>query len=421
MAHRRIVYGITLLTISGCTSRPPQDAIGLRSIATGLTSPVALVESPDGSHRLFVVDQIGVIRIINPDDTPASTPFLDIRDKLIPLSPAYDERGLLCMAFHPKFASNNRFFVVYNAPSTSGGADCDLVLSEFAAVTDLLTALPTTEKIILRIAKPQSNHNGGQIAFGPDGFLYFSIGDGGGGGDVGSGHTPDLGNAQDKTTLLGKILRLDVDSASPYAIPPDNPFVGIPSARGEIWAYGLRNPWRFSFDMVGGRLFAGDVGQDAFEEVDIIEKGGNYGWHIREGFSCYNSGSCSSTGADGEPLIDPIVAYPHQSADGSPHGEAIIGGFVYRGSTISSLAGQYIFGDFTAGGLVADGQLFAGIENADGTWTPRTLPIAGRPGGALNRYVFGFGQDSSGEVYVLTSSNPGPSGTTGEVFKLVPP
>lgn len=345
------------------------------------------------------------------------------------LNSVYDERGLLGLAFHPDFATNGRFFVYFDAirsPDSPAGFDADVVLAEFAvSAEDANIAETESGRELLRVPHPQFNHQGGQLAFGPDGYLYISIGDGGGGGDTGTGHNAALGNAQDKSSLLGKVLRIDVDGNEPYAIPADNPFVDDPNARPEIWAYGFRNPWRFSFDQKGARrLFLADVGQNLFEEVDIVTAGGNYGWRIREGFSCFNVASqgdplpdCVDVGVDGAPLTEPILALGHDDASGRPQNTSVIGGFIHHGQN-AALQGDYVFGDYTATGLGADGRLYAAREQADGSWVQRDLAVNGAENGRLGRFLFAFGQDLKGEVYVLTSRSFGPSGTTGEVFRL---
>jgi glucose/arabinose dehydrogenase len=233
-------------------------------------SPVGLAAPPDGSGRLFILDQIGAVRIVDADGMLLPAPFLNLADRMVPLAVegafSYDERGLLGLAFHPDYATNGRFFVFYTAPKGADQPDefdSESHISEFHVGADPNVGDPASEQVLLRIGKPQSNHNGGQLAFGPDGFLYISTGDGGGANDTGDGHNPAIGNGQDKTTLLAKILRIDVDSGSPYGLPPDNPFLADPTARPEIYALGTRNPWRFSFDSGGAhRLFVGDVGQD---------------------------------------------------------------------------------------------------------------------------------------------------------------
>ena len=335
----------------------------LEQTVTGLTNPVDWQEPPDGSGRLFVVEQPGTVRIIQ-GGALVSTPFLDITSRV-----AFGgEMGLLGLAFHPDFAQNRRFFVDYT--STAGGTRHTVVAEYHASSGDPNLADPA-ETVILTADQPFVNHNGGQIAFGPDGFLYIALGDGGSGGDP-------LGNGQNLSTLLGKLLRIDVDSAAPYAVPPDNPFVGLAGA-DEIWAYGLRNPWRFSLDRSTSRLFLADVGQSDFEEVDIITRGGNFGWSIMEGNHCYPppSATCDMTG-----LIPPIAEYDRSE------GASITGGFVYRGPLISRLRGTYVFGDFISGNI------WGLNEGSPGIWTRSLLLASG-----LN--ISSFGQDAAGELYVL--------------------
>jgi glucose/arabinose dehydrogenase len=416
---------------------PPGTTVALQPVAENLTSPVKLVAPPDGSGRLFVVDQIGLIRIIDAGGNLLPEPFIDLSSRMVSVGIdfgdglVFDERGLLGLAFHPDYARNGRFFVFYSAPPTDqtpAGFNCENRVAEFAVSTnDPNRADESSERILLRIQKPQFNHNGGDLVFGPDRKLYISVGDGGAANDVGDGHTPNLGNAQDKGNLLGKILRIDVDRGDPYAIPPDNPFAFIAGARGEIWAYGLRNPFRISFDRGGTRrLFAADVGQDLFEEVDIIVRGGNYGWNFREGTHCFDPdapgtppGSCPVVGVDLSLLRTPIVDYPHVDPAGGPMGISAIGGFVYRGSAVPELQRRYIFGDFSRGFFVGDGSLFAATEQFGGLWSLTELVIADRPDGRIGRFVLGFGEDDAGEIYLLTSDNLGPLGSTGRVFRIV--
>jgi glucose/arabinose dehydrogenase len=274
---------------------------------------------------------------------------------------------------------------------------------------------------------PYLNHNGGTIDFGPDHYLYLSIGDGGNKNDIGRGHTPDIGNAQDISKLLGKILRFDVDHKSPYDVPPDNPFVGR-RGQDEIFAYGFRNPYRFSFDLGGShQLFVGDAGQALYEEVDIVTKGGNYGWNIKEGTHCFNPQdeehppkSCRKTGYMGEPLIDPIIEYSHPEL---PHGigEVVVGGYVYRGENIPELAGRYVFADWSRSEEQADGTLLIAKPRDNGLWNIQELRVAGSSDGRLHQFIVGFGQDAAGEVYVLTKNTLGPTGSTGKIYKLAPP
>lgn len=415
------------------SAAPASLTVALRLIADGFTSPVALVAPPDDTPRLFVVDQIGRVYILDETGTRLPDPFLDITDRLVALMNTFDERGLLSLAFHPRYADNGRFFVAYNAPPgprTPADFDSVLRISEFhVADDDPDRADPDSERIILEIDKPQFNHNGGQLAFGPDNLLYIGVGDGGGANDVGTGHTPGTGNAQDPSSLLGKILRIDIDGAPPFAIPPDNPFAMDPDVRDEIFALGLRNPWRFAFDTgPNHRLFVGDAGQNLFEEIDIVTRGGNYGWNLREGRHCFSPdspddppGDCPDTDATGRPLADPIIEYPHTDDAGLPVGTAVIGGFVYRGADIPQLAGQYVFGDFSTGFLTGNAILFAATEHADGSWSFSQLLVAGSPDGRIPAFLHAFGTDHRGEIYVLTSENLGPTGNTGAVWRLEPP
>jgi len=352
--------------------------VGLEPVAGGYCSPVALVDPMDGSHRLFIVDQIGKIFVIRRDRSGKKELFLDITDNVVRLNPGYDERGLLGMAFHPQFKENGRFFLYYTAPLRKGapeGWNCTSHLAEYQMSGDGPDAVDgSSERIILAIDQPRMNHNGGHICFGPDGHLYIPLGDGGGANDRGIGHNPEIGNGQDTGTLLGKILRIDIDRKGgdrEYGIPDDNPFVQG-GGRAEIYAYGLRNPFHIAFDAEGDHeLFTGDAGQHRFEEVDIIIKGGNYGWNIREGMHCFNpddNTGCyigdSESGYRGEPLIDPILEYPNLSNRTGGIGSAVIGGYVYRGSDIPFLYGKYIFGDYNGMRKTVSGRIFFGIPPA---------------------------------------------------------
>jgi len=421
--------------LAGCSSPAPPipsvDTVGIQLVADGLTSPVTMAVPPDGTKRLFMADQTGQIYIVDPNQGILSQPFLDIANRMVTLNPNFDERGLLGLAFHPDYATNGRFFVLYSAPpgpTVPAGWDSELHISEFqVSEVSANLANPASERILLTIPKPQANHNGGTVVFGPDGYLYITVGDGGGANDAGPGHAPGLGNAQDRSKFLGKVLRIDVNTGTPYGIPADNPFVGDPNALPEIWALGLRNPYRASFDIGGDqRMFLGDAGQDLYEEVDIITRGGNYGWNIREGTQCFDPNNptvppatCPTVDANGQPLLNPIIEYAHTDAQGNSFGTTVIGGYVYRGSLLPGLVGQYIFGDFSTAFASPDGSIFAATEDAAGNWSFRTLAIGGQPNGRLGRYVLGFGQDADGEVYVLTTANTGPTGSTGQVYKFV--
>lgn len=314
---------------------PPPATFELVQVANGFSAPLDIQQPDDNSGRLFVVEQGGHIQIIQSNGTRAASAFLDVTGRAGFTTGG--ETGLLGLAFHPNYKNNRRFFVNYTRNS---GAQLQSVIAEFTtSSSNANLADPTTENILFTVDQPASNHNGGGLAFGKDGFLYIAFGDGGGGGDP-------QGNGQNTNTLLGKILRIDVDAAhSPglnYAIPPSNPFVGI-GGRDEIWLYGLRNPFRFSFDTVTGDLWIGDVGQNAFEEVDHLtasQAGANLGWNIMEGTHCFQPAkNCPTAG-----LTLPVFDYDRSQGD-----ETVIGGHVYRGSKIPSLVGVYVFGDFISG------------------------------------------------------------------------
>lgn len=410
---------------------PVGGTVGLELVAGGLTSPVQLVAPPDESGRLFVVDQTGLIRVISDDGTLLDEPFLDVRSRMVALMPEFDERGLLGLAFHPDYAANGRFFVYYSAPLRAGapaGWDHTSHISEFSESADSNRADPGSERVLLQVDEPQFNHNSGTVTFGPDGYLYISVGDGGGANDVGLGHTPEIGNGQDLTNLLGSILRIDVDHGDPYAIPADNPFVGR-FGEDEIFAYGLRNPYRFSFDMGGNHdLFVADAGQELWEEVSIAVSGANLGWNIKEGTHCFDPDNpdespadCRDTGYQlGDPLIDPIIEYPNHHQPGGI-GAVVVGGHVYRGSDLPQFRGRYIFGDWSFVFEEPDGTLLIAQARDRGLWKISELRIQGRPGGRLGHYVLGFGQDPAGEIYVLTTDNTGPTGATGNVYRIVRP
>lgn len=415
--------------------------IGLELVAEGLNSPVGLVPVPDGSGRLFVVDQMGQIRIISADGQLMDTPFLDIQDRMVALNGDYDERGLLGLAFHPAYGENGRFFVYYSAPlRAEAPQDWEHTsnLSEFTVSADNAdVADPTTERIVLQVDEPQGNHNAGQIAFGVDGYLYIPLGDGGGANDNDVGHVDDWydvnegGNGQDLAqNLLGSILRIDVteqgDENQPYAIPADNPFVSQPGAE-EIYAIGFRNPYRLSFDMGGDHaLYVGDAGQNLWEEVSQVEAGGNYGWNVKEGAHCFSTADpnqslaeCPAEDADGRPLMDPIIEYQNGNVEGGI-GAVVIGGNVYRGPTLPQFEGQYIFGDWSRSFTEGDGSIFVAAPADAGLWTMQELTVAGSENGRLNAFLLSFGQDSDGEMYVLTTDTIGPTGDTGKVYKIVP-
>jgi glucose/arabinose dehydrogenase len=437
LTHAVPAAGTSLATLAlGPSPIGPPVAIGVEEVASGLVSPVQLVQAPGRNGRLFIVDQVGVIWGLNQAGRLMPRPFLDISSKITPLDPGYDERGLLGLAFHPDYAHNGRFFVFYTAPprpTAPAGYDNTVTIAEYRSRGRQVHANAASERIVLQVDHPQSNHNGGTVAFGPDGYLYISIGDGGAGNDVGLGHVEDWyaenagGNGQDITSnLLGNILRIDVDHSQPYEVPADNPFVGQPGL-DEIWAYGLRNPYRFSFDMGGNHeLLSMDAGQELWEEVSRIVKRGNYGWNVKEGTHCFDTDdpnvsppTCPSVDpTTGEPLRDPVIEFANA---GQPGGLSftVVGGLVYRGRDVSELSGRYVYGGATASLTAPEGRLFVSSPQESGLWTIHELLINGTD--PLGYFVKGFGQDQQGEVYVMASKILGPSGMTGTVFKIVRP
>jgi len=385
---------IFLLSLTqACYGQPGTSALKLdvKLISDQFSHPTAFGEPADQSGRLFVAEQEGRIRIIKKGKV-LSAPFLDITDEVLK-NDGYDERGLLGLAFHPNFAKNGKFYIYRSVrvPKTDGVDHKSEVREYTVSKQNPDLADKASSRLVLSFDQPQSNHNGGDLKFGPDGLLYIASGDGGGGDDRHGAY----GNAQNLGNVLGKILRIDVNQ-QPYGIPKDNPFVGKEGARGEIYAYGLRNPWRFSFDKTTGKLFAGDVGQGAWEEVDIITKGGNYGWRIREGLH-----EKFPNDPDPKNWIDPITDYSHSE------GISITGGFVYRGKQIPSLKGKYVFADWM-------GPVWSLTDVKKAQWNREKLSISHAAG---YWQIYSFGEDQSGELYVLAvmlDSNKG------AVYKIVP-
>lgn len=412
------------------SSDPPAGGpqVGLEPVASGFAAPIEFVSAQDGTGRMFLVDQTGLVKIVKSDGTVLDEPFLDLRDRMVGLNSGYDERGLLGLAFHPGFSENGRAFAFYSAPLRPGapkGWSCTNHLSEFTVFADDPNkADVNSEKVLLVVDKPQLNHNGGTITFGPDGYLYVPLGDGGGANDAGAGHAAS-GNGQDTGSILGKILRIDVDNVSrdkPYGIPADNPFVGQEGVLPEIYALGFRNPWRITFDTKGDRsLFVSDAGQNLWEEVDQVAKGGNYGWNIREGTHCFDPGnpnespqSCPDVDSRGLKLSDPVIEYGHD------RGSVVVGGYMYRGKALPEFAGKYIFGDWSNGFSRGNGTLLLATPSSEGLWHLEEIGIAGYAGGRVGSFIRSFGMDDQGEIYVLTSDQAGPTGTTGKILKLVP-
>lgn len=372
-----VVTAIVATTGAACrdgggSEPPPADGtLGVEEVARSLSSPVYLTAPPNDA-RLFIVEKPGRIRIVKGGELLAE-PFLDITDRV---NDAGGEQGLLGLAFHPDYADNGWFYVDYTA---AGGGDAGHTRVErYTVSANADVADAGSASLVLAQDQPFGNHNGGQVLFGPDGMLYIALGDGGSGGDP-------QDNAEDLGTLLGKLLRIDVSGAQPYEIPTDNPFVDTPGALGEIWAYGLRNPWRSAFDAAGDRLYIADVGQNQFEEVNVVAAdaaGVDYGWDIMEGLSCHEPlTGCSTAG-----LTLPVLVYDHDD------GCSITGGFVYRGESMPAVEGHYFYADYCRG-WVRSFRYANGQATDEREWAL----------GALGN-VQSFGVDDSGEMYILTAN-----------------
>jgi glucose/arabinose dehydrogenase len=362
------------LLLLGCLACGDDDgpttvtALALEEVTAGLDFPLFLT-APAGDERLFVVERGGLIRILR-DGEVLATPFLDVSA----LVSNVGEQGLLCLAFAPQYASSGTFFVSYT------DADGDLIVASYRVSSDPDVAEAASAVVRLSVPHPEPTHYGGMLAFGPDGYLYVGSGDGGAPGEFST-------TGQDRSDLLGSILRLDVSGDAGYAVPSGNPFVGTAGARPEIWSYGVRNPWRFSFDRATGDLYIGDVGEDQREELNVASaaeggaKGLNFGWAVAEGLACAQGGTCDRTG-----FTDPVLDYTHDN------GCSITGGYVYRGAALAGLQGTYFFGDF-CGGWVQSVRMSNGQVTEDTSWPALDT------GGSITS----FGEDAAGELYVLTS------------------
>ncbi len=406
----RLAAASSVALLAFAALQPVQAQLAMRStrVASGLVNPLFVTAPPGDLARAFIVEQrsgsVGRIRILDLTQNPPvllATPYLSIS----PVSTS-DEQGLLGLAFHPDFANNGYFYVDY---TNSAGTTVVARYQATAPYTTSLTADPLSAQTVLTQAQPQANHNGGWIAFGPDGDLYIDFGDGGNANDTGAGHNAATGNAQDLTTWLGKQLRIDVngddfpaDANKNYAIPTTNPFFGSPTAKQEIWHYGLRNPWRASFDRLTGDMWIADVGQGAVEEVDFIAPGVsglNFGWRCTEGTSCTGLSGCVCNGAG---LTPPVHTYPHTAGNCS-----ITGGYRYRGNAMCSFQGLYFFADYCSAKIWTVEWNGTSIQNL----TDRTAQLAPGGGLAINS-ITSFGEDGAGEIYICDRG--------GEVFKIIP-
>jgi glucose/arabinose dehydrogenase len=374
-----LLWGLTACGgfLDGGTLPPPPPGTPMLQLVGDFTEPVYLAAAPGDTVRLFVVERGGTVRVLR-HDTTQLRPFLDLSGQI---QTGFVEQGLLSIAFDPQYAANRRFFVYFTNPAG------DIRIVRYTVSSDPDSADEATADTILRVAHPgQSNHNGGQLQFGPDGMLWAGTGDGGGTGD------PD-GNGQDKHALLGKLLRLDVRGASGYVMPADNPANADTSFAPEVWSYGLRNPWRFSFDRETGDLYIGDVGQNRFEEVDVSPttvqrgRGANFGWDIMEGKHCYPNDPCTTTG------ILPVVEYAHGFGSCS-----ITGGYVYRGSALPVMVGRYFYADYCDGS----------VHSVTYPSNPNPVDWAMSPGSEISS----FGQDLKGELYIMALRGP--------VYRIVP-
>ncbi|HEX8023547.1 PQQ-dependent sugar dehydrogenase [Mucilaginibacter sp.] len=375
---------------SNSAAEPPLITVKVQQISANLQSPTALTFPGNGD--IWVTEQPGKIRVIK-DGKLLDEPLLDLRSKMLKVNKGYEERGLLGICLHPQFKSNKKFYVFYSA-NTTGKFNHKDVVAEYKLSANSDAIDPNSGRVILAQDKPDGNHDGGCIQFGRDGYLYISFGDGGGQGDKHG----EIGNGQNLSNLLGKILRVDVNGNTPYSIPKNNPFAGKKDAAPEIWAYGFRNPYRFSFDKASGQLFAGDVGQDLWEEVDIVTKGANYGWRLTEGTHCYNP----ATGCDIKGITMPIAEYSHTE------GISVIGGYVYNGKQVPVLKSKYVFADWV-------GKVFY-LQKSGSQWQRGKITFQNIP---ANLKIIGFGEDPAGEVYVLTNSDTGPENANGSIYKIV--
>jgi glucose/arabinose dehydrogenase len=462
-----VLLGSMLAGHQSAAGEPPTDRgvargdgpqLDVELVAEGLVAPLSLTFAPDGSGRRFIVDQTGLVLILTPEGKVLSTPFLDITDQVV-LQSAFDERGLLELAFHPEYASNGKLYVQYSAqregenicvdedglvPEDPEGCPLQYTrrVSEFVvSSTDPNGVDPTSERVIFETQWPSRKHNGGGLAFGPDGMLYIGLGDGGFiHGPDGVGSVFDVPPAlrfgdllaQDLTSLYGKMLRINVDSGDPYGIPPDNPFAGDDGVPDEIFAWGFRNPFRISFDSDGdGAMYVSATAETFFEATYRVTEPGNYGWAIKEGTHCFDRSSafappetCASVGSLGEPIQDPVIEYlnfavedPRSQVPGEGFGRASLGGHIYRGEDINWLRGRFVQGDFAVGSL--DGQILVANPTPSGRlWKVRPAFRFDPSDPVRSGFMKSIGRDADGELYAITG-NFTPTGLEGRIWKII--
>jgi glucose/arabinose dehydrogenase len=438
---------VLAVTVDAAGDEPPPSpvAVTLELLVDGLTAPIDLKQIDDGSGRFLLLDQSGLIHLLDKNGDRKNEPFLDLREHMLPLEQNFEERGLLGLAIHPRFSENGRIYVTYSAPlrsSAPAGWNYTRRVSEFTASRDDPDRADLqSERILMELDWPSRKHNGGGLAFGPDGFLYIGLGDGGGSHGVGknilydafsvpadNAHWDSL--AQDLNSLFGKILRIDIDRGFPgYAIPALNPLSGG-TGRPEIYAWGFRNPYRIAFDgSQSGRMFVTAIAETLWEGIYAVDRPGNYGWAIKEGSHCFDRlqplqppEQCPQFGDLGEPIADPVIEYTNKkvglvgaSGLGSGIGTAVVGGQVYRGAAIPELSGLLVFADWSADFQQPSGQLFVAARppGLEEPWPFSRLT-------KLETRVLSIARDNAGELYVLTSDELGPFGATGKVFRILP-
>lgn len=432
---------LVMIVVLMLAAAPRSDAASLDLVIEGLTAPINLADPGDGTGRLFVQEQHGIVQVLK--NGALGTPLLDLRPRLYPLKQDFEERGLLGFALHPQFSTNGRVYVSYSArlrAEAPPGWNHTRRISELTLAPGAESIELGTERVLIELDWPSRKHNGGGLAFGPDGYLYVGLGDGGGAHGVGEEviwsafEVPETQLywdrlAQDLTTLHGKILRIDVDGGFPgYGIPPTNPLVGKPG-RDEIWGWGFRNPYRLGIDMQTGALLTTAVAETLWEAIYLIDAPGNHGWPIREGTHCVDRKNprvppedCPRFGPNGYRIADPVVEYgnmqvlhPDSRVEAEGVGTAVVGARIYRGTALPELAGKLIFADWSADFRKPSGQLFVATP-ASGygdLWPFEKLAD-------LGTRIVSLAQDGTGEIYVLTNDNFGPFGETGKIFRLAP-